>query len=149
MHATVCDVMTWTSLTIRPECSALSALETLVAAEAEELFIVDGDDRFLGILTDFELLKADLNGSLANTSAGALMQRRPMMLAPEQPIADAAKLFRDGGLSCVPVIRDGRLLGMLQRRDVLRWLSTQRAMVLETPIPAPKYLQAPQRAAVC
>ncbi len=141
MNATVCDVMTWTSLTIRPDCPALTALDTLVAAEASELFVVDGEDRFLGVLTDYEMLKADLTGSLEDLTAEQLMQRRPMTLAPDHGLAEAAKLFRERSLSCVPVIRDERLLGMIQRRDVLRWMSSERATASEGAIQPPKFLQ--------
>ncbi len=143
---TVCDVMTWTSLTIRPDCPALTALETLVAAEAAELFVVDGDGRFLGIVTDCEMLKADLTGSLDDLCAEQLMQRRPMTFAPDHPLGEAAKLFRERSLSCVPVIRDERLLGMIQRRDVLRWMSSQRDAFPGGAIQAPKFLQTSGRA---
>jgi CBS domain-containing protein len=143
MSATVCEMMSWTSLTIRPDCAAELALETLVAAEAEELFVVDNDDTFLGILTDYELLKADLNGSLGACQAGELMQRRPTTLSPEHSLVDAVKLFRDGAHTRVPVLRDNRLMGLLHRRDVLRWMSAQRSPAEPATIPAPKFLQAP------
>lgn len=142
---TVCDVMTWTSLTIRPDCPALTALDTLVAAEAAELFVVDGDGRFLGIVTDYEMLKADLTGSLDDLCAEQLMQRRPMTLSPDHSLGEAAKLFRERSLSCVPVIRDERLLGMIQRRDVLRWMSAQRDTTHGGEIQAPKFLQSAGR----
>lgn len=150
MNATVCDAMTWTSLIVRPECLARVALETLIAAEATELFVVSDEGAFLGLLSDFELLKADLNGSLDDCTVGQLMHCRPQMLSPDQSLADAAKMFRDGGVCCVPVIREGRLLGMLQRRDVLRWLAVSRLTDGPSEVQPPKYLQvAGSHASVC
>lgn len=141
MNACVADVMTWTSLTLRPECPAVPALESLVAAEAQELFVVDADDSFLGIVTDFEFLKAELNGSLDGLTIEQLMQRRPITIAPEASLLEAARLFREGSLNRIAVIRSGRLLGMICRGDVLRWMSAERAKAQSSPIQAPKFLQ--------
>lgn len=141
MNACVADVMTWTSLTLRPECPASLALDSLVAAEARELFVVDADDRFLGIVTDFEFLKAELNGSLDGLTIEHLMQRRPITIAPDASLMEAARQFRDGSLNRIAVIRDGRLLGMICRGDVLRWMSTEREKARSAQIQAPKFLQ--------
>lgn len=147
MFSTVGDVMTWTSLTIRPDCTAAMALMTLVDADSEELFVVGDDDRFLGILTDYELLKAELNGSLEEVTAAQLMHCRPVTLSPEQSLTDAAKLFREACLSRVPVLRHGRLLGMLQRRDILRQISIRRSDCDALQVQAPKFLQMATRIA--
>lgn len=153
MKTHVCDVMSWSSLTMPPDCQASTALTTLVEAEADVLFVVNERHEFLGLLTDYELLKADLNGSLHDCSVAQLMQRHPLSLTPEQTLADAARLFRDGSVTHLPVIREGRLLGMIQRRDVLRWMQTQRSEPTESIVPSPKYLGVPSlsldRSTVC
>ncbi|HUQ69016.1 MAG TPA: CBS domain-containing protein [Planctomycetaceae bacterium] len=141
MNAMVGDVMSWTSLTIRPDCVADQALAILSEADAEALFVVDADDRFLGLITGYELLKADLNGTLAESTAEQLMHRRPQTLGPQQSIGEAAKLFREASVSHVPVLRDGRLLGVIERKAVLRWVAAQRRSDAESAIAAPKFLQ--------
>lgn len=140
MNAPVAELMSWTSLTIRPDCPAVDALAILAAADAETLFVVDADDRFLGVVAGNELLKAELNGSLAESTAGQLLHMTPHTLSPEQPVAEAAKRFREGTISTVPVVRDGRLLGILDRKTVLRWLVSQRSES-SPPIAPPKFLQ--------
>jgi CBS domain-containing protein len=140
MNAPVAELMSWTSLTIRPDCPATDALAILAAADAETLFVVDADDRFLGVVTGYELLKAELNGSLADCTAAQLLHATPYTLTPEQPVAEAVKRFRESGISTAPVVRDGRLLGALDRKTVLRWLASQRSES-SPPIAPPKYLQ--------
>jgi CBS domain-containing protein len=138
MTLTVGDVMSWTSLTVRPDCPAAQTLEILADADAESLFVVDEADRFLGVLTGYELLKADLNGSLTEATAGQLMSRRPQALSPQQPLGEALKLFREAALSQVPVLREGRLLGAIERKTVLRWVAEQRH---EPAVAAPSFLR--------
>ncbi|MDZ4687458.1 MAG: CBS domain-containing protein [Planctomycetaceae bacterium] len=141
MNAMVGDVMNWTSLTIRPDCPADQALAILSEADAEALFVVDAEDRFQGLITGYELLKADLNGTLPDSTAEQLMHRRPQALCPQQTIGEAAKLFREAALSQVPVLRDGRLLGVIERKAVLRWVAALRRSDRESAIAAPKFLQ--------
>jgi CBS-domain-containing membrane protein len=69
MNGSVRDVMSWTSLTIRPDCPAAEAMAILADADADTLFVIDADDRFLGVITGYELLKADLNGTLVDATA--------------------------------------------------------------------------------
>lgn len=138
MTATVGDLMNWTSLTIRPDCPAEQSLRVLAEADAETLFVVDAEDRFHGLITGYELLKADLNGTLAAATAEQLMHRRPQSLGPQQTIGEALKLFREAALSQIPVLRDGRLLGIIERKAILRWVAMQRH---ESVVTAPKFLQ--------
>lgn len=144
MPATVADVMCWSSLMIRPNCLAEKALQIMVEAEAEDLAVVDNDDQFLGIISDYELLKADLIGSLGDETVAQLMQRQPQRLAPEQPLSDASKLFREARIARAPVVRDGRLLGIIRRQDVLRAMWYQRCddQIEKSAIQPPKFLSA-------
>ncbi len=149
MISTLRDVMTWTTLTVRPDLAAGEALALIDEADVDCVFVVGEDDRFLGLLTDYALLKAELLGTLDHTTVADWMQRRPEALSPEQPIADAAKLFRDASLSRAPILRDGRLLGVVHRRALLRWLSQQRIETTRRAVPSPHCVRedAPQRVA--
>jgi len=144
MPATVADVMCWSSLIIRPNCLAEKALQIMVEAEAEDLAVVDDEDQFLGIISDYELLKAELLGSLDGDLVSQLMQRQPQRLAPDQPLSDASKLFREARIARAPVVRDGRLLGMLRRQDVLRamWYQRSDEQATESAVQPPKFLSA-------
>jgi acetoin utilization protein AcuB len=41
-----------------------------------------------------------------------------IVIAPEQPIAEAARLMRLHGVRHLPVVREGRVIGLLSQRDV-------------------------------
>lgn len=137
MYNKVRDATTWTTITVRPNCPAATALALLLDAETDHLFVVDDDQRFRGVITDGNLLKAELTGTLTQTMAADWMHCRPECLDPDQPLVEAAKLFRDNSLSRAPVLREGRLLGVLRRRDVLRWIVSQHS---ERTVAAPRFL---------
>jgi CBS domain-containing protein len=137
MNGLVRDVMNWTSLAIRPDCPASEALAIVAESDADTLFVTEADGRFLGVVTGYELLKAELNGTLAEATAAQLLHHRPQALLADQPLGEAAKLFREAALSQVPVLRDGRLLGVIDRKALLRYLTAQRQ---ESIIARPKFL---------
>lgn len=139
MQTPLRDVMTWTTLTIRPEMTVADAMALMADREIDHLFIVDAADRFLGIVTDHSLLKAELTGQSTETTVEAWMHRRPETLTAEHTVADAVKLCRDASLSRIPMVRGGRLIGIIERRELLRWIVRHRIDQTPSTISAPHH----------
>lgn len=133
MQTSLCSVISWTTLTVRPDMTVAEAMDIMADREVDHLFVVDQNDRFLGIVTDHSLLKAELTGVAAQSTVAEWMSRRPETLTTEHTIGDAAKLCRDASLSRIPVLRDGRLLGVVHRRSLLKWMVFHRADAGPTP----------------
>jgi CBS domain-containing protein len=140
MHVPLGEVVAAIGPTVAPDETAQEALALLSATGAPEACVIADDGRFLGLVTDYELLKAALNGSLAELQVHELMHRRPQTLSAEQTLADAARLFRDGGLSRVPILSDGRVVGLVRRGDVLKWIAKQTPASATSAVPAPRFL---------
>ncbi len=69
----------------------------------------------------------DLKRALAST-VGELMQREPITISPDATMSDAATLLHDRDVSRLPVADDqGRVVGIVARGDVLRYLVGQGA----------------------
>jgi CBS domain-containing protein len=56
---------------------------------------------------------------------GALAIDRLVTVAPSEEASVALRTLAGRGVDQVPVVEDGRLVGLLRRRDVLRWLQLQ------------------------
>lgn len=52
------------------------------------------------------------------TSIGELMTRSPFTIGSDQTLATAHKIMREQGLRHLPVLRAGRLVGVLTQRDL-------------------------------
>jgi CBS domain-containing protein len=139
MQTPLRDVMTWTTLTIRPDLTVADAMAIMAEHSQDHLFVIDDADRFLGIVTDHSLLKAELIGSSSDAAVSAWMHRRPETLTTEHTVADAVKLCRDASLSRIPILRDGRLIGIVERRELLRWLVRHRVDSSHAAISAPHH----------
>jgi len=83
--------------------------------------VVEGG-RLVGIvsITDAKHLPHD---AWATTPVGEVMTRMPLKtLAPEADLSAALELMVANGVHQLPIVRDGALLGMLSRSDVMRYM---------------------------
>ena len=75
----------------------------------------------IGIVTEHDLVGALADGRDPRaTAAGSVMTARPMTIRPHDSLADAAGLMTALGVRHLPVVEDGRPVGFLSARDVLR-----------------------------
>lgn len=126
MPITVADVMRPQPATIRPNAPLAKAMETICCDEVSELYVTDSLGRLLGILPDYELLKAELGGVPGSELVEDLMTRSLMVFPPHLDVAEAARVFRDCRYTRVAVVDGGQLVGQVTRVDVLRLLVAAR-----------------------
>jgi CBS domain-containing protein len=115
------DVMTTRVVSVRPETSIDRARYLLGENRFSALPVVDDRQRLIGILTTFDLLRADQEpGSRPAATVGEIMTRNPMYLAPDATVPVIAHRLRQyGELRAMPIVDGGRLTGIVTRADLL------------------------------
>ena len=74
----------------------------------------------VGIITERDLTAAVAEGAdPVTTPVSDYMTPAPEVLGPDNELADAAHLMLELGIRHLPVVRSGRLVGVLSMRDVL------------------------------
>ncbi len=126
MRMTVADLMCETPVTIESTGSCNQALDMFFEFETPELYVVDLSGRFLGVLPDYELIRAQLSGEAKDTCVEKLMSRMIPALSPDSDASEVARMFRDSSCSRVPVVKSGRLIGVVTRADILRVMAVLR-----------------------
>jgi CBS domain-containing protein len=84
--------------------------------------VEDNDSRLVGIISYRALLRlisAGLPEGAAMVAAGAIMKRDPIAVAPETSTLEAIALMRRHGVSALPVVKSGRLVGIVSERDFM------------------------------
>ncbi|MDX8412244.1 MAG: CBS domain-containing protein [Mariprofundaceae bacterium] len=82
--------------------------------------VVDDDHRLLGIVREDDLIMAILDGKSLNAlSAGDIMLNEPPFASRETPVDALMELMRSTGCNVIPVLDEGRLVGLVTRRDML------------------------------
>lgn len=105
--------------------TSLRSTSTLAEALAlaEEHFVrhlpVVDDDVLVGIVSDRDLRRAVGRQMESSTAISELMTADPIVLEPTEALAGAATRMREGRISALPVVKDGRLVGILTLTDIL------------------------------
>jgi len=85
--------------------------------------VEDDEDRLVGLISYRQLLRFlahDLPHGQGNpVAAGQIMQRDPVTVTPETPTLEAIEVMRRRRVPCLPVVDDGRLVGIVTERDFL------------------------------
>ncbi|GAA3455388.1 CBS domain-containing protein [Dactylosporangium matsuzakiense] len=139
----VSDVMTAFPAYIRLGSSIRRAAEVISVSEVGQLMVLDHDGRFIGSLSEEDLVRAMLPGFDDVTEAGGtladafqlfldkgralaervvdpLVVRDAATVSPGDQLARAAVVMLDRGIRRLPVVDDGRLVGTVSRADLCR-----------------------------
>jgi CBS domain-containing protein len=104
--------------TSRTDASTLASLMT--RRNFGSLPIVESDGTLVGIVTEYDLLQAMIEGrDLRKIMAIEIMSAHPVSVTEDQTLAEVAELFQDRYITRVPVVRNKKLVGILARRDLL------------------------------
>jgi acetoin utilization protein AcuB len=111
----VIERMTTQPVTIRGETLVQEALEVLQERQLRHLPVVDEDDSLVGIVSEKDLLRAK-----AGTPVGKIMTREVVTVTEYTALEEAARIMADHKISSLPVMRNGRLVGIITETDLFR-----------------------------
>ncbi len=121
------DLMTATLVSVDPDDTVESAISLMLAHSVSTLPVIDGSNRLLGIVSEFDLLDLAFGDEKRNRSVFAYMTRQLHTVNEDEPVGTVAETFRLFGVQSLPVMREGRLVGIVSRVDVLRHLRDETA----------------------
>jgi len=127
------EFMTTDLHTIAPDADIMSAVQLLVDQDISGLLVVDSGGALLGILTERDCITVAVQASYFDEAGGDVkhfMTAHVETIDPDASMMDLAETFSRVSFRRCPVVEDGKLIGLICRRDVLRaltagaWFST-------------------------
>lgn len=116
------DIMTSPAVAISPELTLEEAYRLLQEKDIRHLPVVDSG-RLVGVITDRDLRLATSSLSRSPFPAGSrvaeVMRGEPMTADASDAVEDAAARMRERKIGCLPVVEDGRLIGIITGVDLL------------------------------
>jgi CBS domain-containing protein len=108
-------------LTIEPAGRAVDAVRTMSEQNLGSLVVLD-QGRMVGMLTFREILQslAQRSAAIGDVRVGDIMVRDPVTAAPDMEVNDLRRTMLESGARYLPVIQDGKLIGVISFRDVAK-----------------------------
>lgn len=144
-NSPVRDIMTTDVLTLGPDDGVEQAMRTLLERNIDAAPVVDDQGAVVGVLSNGDLIVQEsevhfptvltfLGGTFEfghkhfeeelrralGSKVSDVMSTEPLVCADDDTIERAATLMHEHDVSRLPVVRDGRLVGIISRNDVLR-----------------------------
>jgi len=107
-------------ITIGPNASVGEAIELMKANSIRHLPVVTSEKRLKGFLTLADLKQGLIPSMLGDVSLDDLIIKNPITVSPDDDIEFAAQLIYNHKIGGMPVVKKGRLVGIVTATDMLR-----------------------------
>jgi CBS domain-containing protein len=125
------DLMSDHVATVTPHDSVEIADGVMAMGRIRHLPVLQGSE-VVGILSQRDLFRSALGAAMAfgmqrpqeimrALEVGDVMTTPPVTIGPEAAVQDAARAMAERRIGCLPVLENGRLVGILTDTDILRY----------------------------
>lgn len=125
------DVMVSHVITIGPELDVRAVANTLAANGISAVPVIDINNKILGIISEGDLTrriasrgKRKGNPRSPGRKAKDAMTHHVVTVDPDTSLQEIANLFEQHGIKRVPVVKDGQLVGIVSRANLVQALAT-------------------------
>lgn len=116
------DIMTSTVITAKEDMLVTDVLKLLLRWHISGLPIVDDENKLVGIITEHDVLNFALSGQAADTVASEVMTKNVVTYSPDTLAVEIINYFAAHRIRRVPVVVDGKVVGIISRRDIVRYM---------------------------
>ncbi len=122
MGIKVGDLMTRNFIYVHPDANLKECAQTMIKKRVGSLIIKNGD-KLKGLLTEKDIIWAIVKKSekdLKGIKAEDLMRRKIVTIKPSADIISAIQKFKKKKVRRLPVVENGKLIGIITANDILR-----------------------------
>src|SRR5262249_7583987 len=141
------DVMTWGAITVEPGESITRAVQLMLQNKISGLPVVNDQGQLVGIVTEGDFLRRGELGTqrqrprwlefllgpgrlaaeyvqASGQKVGQVMTSDSKTITPETPLEEVVRLMERHRVKRLPVVQDGKLVGIVSRADLLHALGS-------------------------
>lgn len=106
-------------VTIGKGASIQEAMALMKRESVRHLPVVDQHMKLLGWITDADVRGVLIASMIEELTIADVMVRKPLTIAPETPLEEAARILLDNRIGGMPVVEKGVLAGIITTADIL------------------------------
>lgn len=120
-------------VSVEPTITVYKAIELMSEKNISSLLITDPQGKLLGIFTERDYArKLILKGkSSKDTLIKELMTQNPVTVAPDSSIEDCMKVMTDKHIRHLPVLDNGKVMGMISIGDLVRFIIEEQKGIIQ------------------
>ena len=123
--------MTRNPITVSPDVSIAEAMERMRREKIRRFLVVDKKGALVGIVTREDLLHAspssvtslsvwEVSYLLSQVKVKEVMTRDVLTVTEDVTLEEASRLMVDNKIGCLPVVRDGMVVGIITESDLFK-----------------------------
>jgi len=117
---TAADVMTTPVITAKKDMRLTEVIALLLRWHISGLPVVDDEGRLIGVITEHDVMNFAFDGHANEATAEEAMSEDVVSFPPEADIETIINTCVTRRIRRVPIVRDGKVVGIVSRRDILR-----------------------------
>jgi CBS domain-containing protein len=133
LFSSAVEIMSTPVVTVTPDTTIQQAVVLLEKGRISGLPVVDQDDHLLGMLTEFDLLRAIRNLALQGL-VGDFMSTDIVTVDESASLTYLTDLMLEKRIRRVPVLSDGRVVGVISRRDLVFVGNVRQQLLADLPV---------------
>lgn len=114
------DIMTTNVITAKKDMVLTEVISLLLRWHISALPVVDDEDKLVGIVSEIDLVNLTFDGNTADTTVEEIMVTDTVSFSPDTQLDDLVQTFSKRHLRRVPIVEEGKVVGIVSRRDILR-----------------------------
>jgi len=117
---------------VTAQTSIAEAVARMNQRRIGSILVMEGD-RLVGIFTERDVLTRVVPQQLdpSRTPVGEVMTRQPMTITPSTTLQEAMMMMTDTRKRHLPVLQNGKVIGLLSIGDVTRWMVRDQQRTIE------------------
>ncbi len=125
------EIMTHEVVSIDPDDRVEHAINLMLDHGLNGLPVVDSADQLLGVITAFDVMDMVSDIRTEKNKVYHYMTRDLETVEANASIFELSEKFRGHSIRCYPVVEKGRLVGIVGRRDLIRFVRDLRSKAQE------------------
>jgi len=112
--------MATTFATVGPDMSLAEAARHMMEIDTGAACVVT-DGKLLGVISERDLLRHVSSGGDPDATVTDRMTRHVLTAGPHTSLPEAMAMMVDGHFRHLPIVEQGRVIGMISMRDLMAW----------------------------
>ncbi|MCH7726362.1 MAG: CBS domain-containing protein [Planctomycetes bacterium] len=115
-------IMTKDFIAVGPDTSIDEAVSLLLDHKISGLPVIDDEGQLVGVISEVDIIDLVYSADIDTSTVRDNMTLDTRSLEEDASLDDAADLFCTHNIRRIPIVRDGRLVGIVSRRDLIRFV---------------------------